>query len=98
MPYDASDTNQNFQIFVGRVKAGSESAVLCTFRCIVHTVNMNRTCSMQTASVGPLQSVAYPGIFFWGGSPNSVEDRRQREPGSGGSSPLVRDSTQFANK
>jgi hypothetical protein len=38
-----------------------------------------------------------PGIFF-GGSTNSVEDRRQRKPGSGGCSPLVRGSTQFANE
>ena len=30
--------------------------------------------------------------FFWGGSTNSVEDRGQRERGSGGSSPLVRGS------
>jgi hypothetical protein len=39
--------------------------------------------------------VAYPGILFGGrggGSTNSVEDRRQRERGSGGSSPLVRGS------
>jgi len=34
--------------------------------------------------------VAYPGIFFGGGSTNSVEDRGQRERGSGGGSPLVR--------
>ena len=33
--------------------------------------------------------MAYPGIFFGvgGGSTNSVEDRGQRERGSGGSSP-----------
>ena len=39
--------------------------------------------------------VAYPGIFFrggGGGSTNSVEDRGQRERGSGGGSPLVRGS------
>ena len=37
--------------------------------------------------------VAYPGILFrGGGSTNSVEDRRQRERGSGGGSPLVRGS------
>jgi len=36
--------------------------------------------------------VAYPGILFWGGggTTNSVEDRGQRERGSGGGSPLVR--------
>jgi hypothetical protein len=35
--------------------------------------------------------VAYPGIFG-GGSRNSVEDRGQRERGSGDGSPLVRGS------
>jgi hypothetical protein len=45
-------------------------------------------------------SVAYcPGILFGaGGSTNSVDDREQRERGSGGGSPLVRGSTQFANE
>jgi hypothetical protein len=43
-----------------------------------------------------IQSVAYPGIVFKGGSTNSVEDRGQREWGSGGHSPLVRGSVQFA--
>jgi hypothetical protein len=33
-----------------------------------------------------------------GGSINSVEYRGQRERGSGGGSPLVRGSTQFANE
>jgi len=37
-------------------------------------------------------SVVYPGILFGGGSTNSVEDRGEREQGSGGSSPLVRGS------
>jgi len=36
--------------------------------------------------------VAYLGILFGGGSTNSVEDRGQREQGSGGGSPLVRGS------
>ena len=36
--------------------------------------------------------VAYPGIFFGGGSTNSVEDKGEREWGSGGGSPLVRGS------
>ena len=42
-----------------------------------------------------VRPVAYPGIFFFagrGGSTNSVEDRGQRERGSGGGSPLVRGS------
>ena len=37
-------------------------------------------------------SVAYLGILFGGGSTNSVEDRGQRERGSGGGSSLVRGS------
>jgi hypothetical protein len=41
-----------------------------------------------------LKTVAYPGIFFGGvrGSTNSVEDRGQRERGSGGGNPLGRGS------
>ena len=34
-------------------------------------------------------TVAHPGILFGAGSTNSVEDRGQREWGSGGSNPLV---------
>jgi hypothetical protein len=37
-------------------------------------------------------------FFRWGGSTNSVEDRGQTERGSGGGSPLVRGSAQFANE
>ena len=36
--------------------------------------------------------MAYPGILFGGDSTNSVEDRGQREQGSGGGSPLVKGS------
>jgi hypothetical protein len=44
-----------------------------------------------------------PGIFRgvgvgWGGSTNVAAGRGQREWGSGGGSPLVRGSTQFANE
>jgi hypothetical protein len=45
-----------------------------------------------------LQAVAYPGIFSGGVSTNSVEDRGQRELGSGGGSPIVRGSGKFANE
>jgi hypothetical protein len=60
-------------------------------------------------SIGQIP-MAYPGIFFRGeggwvyariflaGSTNSVEERGQRERGSGGGSPLVRGSTRFANE
>jgi len=46
--------------------------------------------------------VAYPGILFGvgggrGGSKNSVEDRGQREQGSGGGIPLVRGSGDSCN-
>jgi hypothetical protein len=47
-------------------------------------------CLLKLTSIA---TVAYPGILFGGGgSTNSVEDRGQRERGSGGSSPLVRGS------
>ena len=47
---------------------------------------------------GGFPSVAYPRIFFGGGgSTNSVEDRGQRERGSGGGSPLVRGSGSRCN-
>ena len=43
--------------------------------------------------ISVLHTVAYPGIFFGGGdSTNSVEDRGEREQGSGDGSPLVRGS------
>ena len=47
----------------------------------------------------PCAAVAYPGIFFGGGgvSTNSVEDKGQRERGSGGGSPLVRGSEGSCN-
>jgi len=46
----------------------------------------------NSANITP-PPVAYPGILFrGGGSTNSVEDRGQRERGSGDGSPLVRGS------
>ena len=45
-----------------------------------------------TVSSTRVNTVAYPGIFFGGGSTNSVEDRGQSVRGSGGGSPLVRGS------
>jgi hypothetical protein len=39
-----------------------------------------------------------PRDFFEEGFNNSVEDSGQRERGSGGGSPLLRGSTQFANE
>jgi hypothetical protein len=39
-----------------------------------------------------------PRFFGGGSSTNSVEDRGEIERGSGGGSPLVRGSTQFANE
>jgi len=37
-------------------------------------------------------TVTYPGILFGVGSTNSIEDRGQRERGSGAGSPLIRGS------
>jgi hypothetical protein len=53
---------------------------------------------IEFGAVNPA-TVAYPGILAGGGgSTNSVEDRGQREQGSGGGSPLVRGSAQFENE
>ena len=46
----------------------------------------------QVSALSSLVAVAYPGFFSGGGSTNSVEDRGQRERGSGGGSHLVRGS------
>ena len=43
-------------------------------------------------NLAPFYSVAYPRILFGGGSTNSIEDRGQRERGSGDGSPLDRGS------
>jgi hypothetical protein len=55
---------------------------------------MERNCRGQCEVDRTGYSVAYPGTLFGGGrgSTNSVEDRGQRERGSGGGSPLVRGS------
>jgi hypothetical protein len=48
-----------------------------------------------------LPSCGIPKNFFkkgGGGSTNSVEDKGHEERGSGGGSPLVRSSTEFANE
>ena len=49
---------------------------------------------MFAVNIASLHAVAYPGILFGagGGSTNSVDDRGQRERGSGGGNPLVRGS------
>jgi len=47
-----------------------------------------RTNGLLAIAIKP-KPVAYPGIFFGGGSTNSVEDRKQRGRGSGGGGPLV---------
>jgi len=52
------------------------------FRMMEHTF---KTCNTEVIS-------GVPRNFVRGGSTNSVEDRGQRERGSGGGSPLVRDS------
>jgi hypothetical protein len=52
-------------------------------------------CTCTCISNLSLMAVAYPGIFFGGGSVNSVEDRRQMERGSVGDSPLNR--AEFTN-
>jgi len=64
--------------------------VLSTVRPLRSNILMFRT--GVTVFLFLLLAVAYPGILFGGGSTNSVEDRGQRERGSGVGSPLVRGS------
>jgi hypothetical protein len=56
---------------------------------LLHKVHKHETMLIKT--------VAYLGIFFGGGSTNSVKERGQIERGSGGGSPLVRGSAESAN-
>jgi len=63
--------------------------------CMFRTVRLSIIRSLFT--VHSAMAVAYPGMFFGGGSTNSVEDRGQRERGSGGGRPLVRDSVGSCN-
>jgi len=61
-----------------------------TATCILH---LPKSSAVQLSLTSEdMASVAYPGIFFLvgGGSTNAVEDKGQREQGSGGGSPLVR--------
>ena len=58
--------------------------------CANHFTDIHETCR-RDGIFGHPHPVAYPGMLFGGGgSTNSVEDRGQRERGSGGGSPLVR--------
>jgi len=75
----------------------ARSRLLCIhLLCLVTITGEQKPCFQLTVNiyfrscVSP--AVAYPGIFFGGGSTNSVEDRGQTEVGSGGDSPLVRGS------
>jgi hypothetical protein len=58
---------------------------------VLHTAKQWRTQKFFSGGV-------FARNFFEGGSTNSDEDRGQRERRSGGGSPLVRGSTQFANE
>ena len=61
------------------------------YYCLLYFQNVTRFHGTRVNDIS-FTSVAYPGILFGGGSTNSVEDRGQREGGSGGGRPLVRGS------
>jgi hypothetical protein len=80
---------------------------LCIFSssliCLKNGFRIYRTSPMVYPEifwgVGGVGGGFSPGIFSGeGGSTKSVEDGGQRERRSGGGSPLVRGSTQFANE
>jgi len=63
----------------------------------IHTQLDTNLLNRERDQVGDKDS-GIPWNFVWGGgSTNSVEDRGQREQGSGGSSPLVRGSRGSCN-
>jgi hypothetical protein len=73
-----------------------------TFICVLSTFCQVRlTTHWHSCWYRVIKNSGIPRNFFgvWGwGSPNSVEDRGQREWGSVGGSPLIRGSTQFAKE
>jgi hypothetical protein len=58
---------------------------------------MNLTSTVVATVISWRMTVTHPGIIFRGSATNSIEVREQIERGSGGGSPLVRGSPQFAN-
>jgi hypothetical protein len=58
----------------------------------------NQWLTQEFFCLGGLWQEGFFGGQGGGMSTNSVEDRGQRERGSGGGNPLVRGSTQFANE
>jgi len=69
--------------------------LVCVFSVAVKLSDRHNSiygCVMDNIAFVMSLTVAYPRIFFGGGSTNSVEDRGQREWGSGGGSPLVKGS------
>ena len=74
----------------------SSALILTQLLSVNNVFSMNASvrtvCAFLNVSEWYVITVAYPGIFFGGGSTNSVEDRGQRGWGSGGGSPLVRGS------
>jgi hypothetical protein len=83
-------------------------ALLEASKNVVQEVNTEKTRSMFISRHNNVRKImlqrqltnsGIPRNFFsGGGSTNSVEERGQRERGSGGGSPLVRGSAQFANE
>jgi hypothetical protein len=78
---------------------GVYSDVLQNLELGGHSVVIPRPLSSTPSRRGSRVSGVTRNFFGGAGvSTNSVEDRGQREQGSGGGSPLVRGSAQFANE
>jgi hypothetical protein len=65
---------------------------------LLYTNGYGAGCALDVRVKSDILTSGVPTNFFRGVSTNSVEDRGQRERGSGGGSPIVRGSTQFANE
>jgi hypothetical protein len=81
-------------------KVHSVFRLFCTFECLCCVLGfmVNYSSGVPRIFSAGGGGGLYQEFFRRGGSTNSVEDRGQRERGSGGGSPLVRGSTQFANE
>jgi hypothetical protein len=88
--------NKNILLLIAQTKYTKHLISTFTFHC--HCIHLHSQWHTQEFFFGGGVGGLHQEFFLGRGSTNSVEDRGQREWGSGGGSPLVRGSTQFSNE
>jgi hypothetical protein len=91
LPYQ---NRSHISIKISNIKDSRNCLCLLCILCICHFSAL----LTSMASQEDFKGVTSGRFFEGGGSTNSIEDRGQRERGSGDGSPLVRCSTQFSNE